>query len=95
MTVHDLTARSHIAPTTATTYDGTAFTATNVTWTLYVRDGAMPLAITTLLSADYEHSASDTRYADPADTACWPQTMPQPPAWLDTAARQMLTEALR
>ena len=93
MTIHELTARAHIAPTTATTYDGEAFTATEVTWTLYAHD--VLLAVTTLLSADYEHGASDSRYADPADTACWPQAMPQPPAWLDTAARQMLTEALR
>ena len=93
--IHELTARAHIAPTPATTYDAEAFTATEATWTLYVYDSGMPLAVTTLLSADYEHSVSDSRYADPADTACWPQAMPQPPAWLDTAARQMLTEAPR
>lgn len=93
--IHELTARARITPTPATTYDGEAFTATEVTWTLYVYDSGMPITVTTLLSADYEHSASDTRYADPADTASWPQTMHQPPTWLDTAAHQILTEADR
>lgn len=90
--IHELTARAHIAPTPATTYDGEAFTATEVTWTLYAYDSGMSITVTTLLSADYEHSASDTRYDIPGGPAYWPQTMPQPPAWLDTAARQMLTE---
>lgn len=93
--IHELSARASIAPTPATTYDGTAFTATEATWTLYVYDSGLRLAATTLFTDDYRLNTSDSRHAIPGDPAYWPQTMPQPPAWLDTAAHQMLTEATR